>query len=80
MRVLERRSTGYIIAPKAMTDSLIRAAFYRFLQTENRCAQTGKPCRDPEQCGCALEMQEYMEREGEARRISAVGQELLPPG
>lgn len=45
-----------------------RSAFLRYLQTENRCEKTGKPCREPERCGCDLELSEYLEAEGDFRK------------
>jgi hypothetical protein len=36
---------------------LLRSAFLRYVQTtDNDCKGTGEPCRNPDQCGCWLEM------------------------
>jgi hypothetical protein len=34
----------------------LRASFLTFIQADNACPQTGAPCREPAQCGCAVEM------------------------
>ena len=46
---------------------LIRAAWLRYLQFENECyaGVTGKPCHS-HKCGCALEMQSYIDKERSA--------------
>lgn len=43
---------------------IIRAAFLRLLQTENKCYAgiTGKVCHS-HKCGCALELQSYIDAE-----------------
>ena len=43
-------------APMADADRL-RRGFLRFVQRDNKCPTTGKPCREPERCGCHLEME-----------------------
>lgn len=35
----------------------LRAGFLWYVQRDNDCRPTGKPCREPERCGCALEME-----------------------
>ncbi len=45
-------------------DDLIRSAFMRCLQFENECKPTGEVCHD--KCGCALEMQEWIDEQRDA--------------
>jgi len=42
----------------------VRAGFMRYLQNENECnaGPTGKPCHS-QKCGCATEMQSYIDDE-----------------
>jgi hypothetical protein len=41
---------------------LLRMAFLRYVQTtDNDCKQTGEPCRNPDQCGCWLEMAGFID-------------------
>ena len=46
-----------------MTDEIerLRAAFLAYIQPQNECAETGKPCREPEKCGCWKEMQNWID-------------------
>lgn len=38
----------------------LRAAYLAHLQMENACKRTGQPCREPEKCGCDLELAEML--------------------
>lgn len=40
----------------------LETAFLSYVQVDNGCAVTGKTCREREQCGCYMEMLEWMER------------------
>ncbi len=33
----------------------LQAGLMKAMQYENKCDQTGKPCREPSKCGCYLE-------------------------
>ena len=49
---------------------LLRSAFFRCLQDDNQCGQThGKACDSEDRCGCAHEMQAYLDE----ARDAAVG-------
>ena len=37
----------------------LRAALMRVLQYENKCDQTGAPCREPARCSCYLESETW---------------------
>lgn len=39
----------------------LRRGFLRFVQADNGCEATGKPCREPERCGCHLEMEGWLD-------------------
>lgn len=39
----------------------LRAAFLACLQAENECAKKGRLCGPSDMCGCALEMEDYVE-------------------
>jgi hypothetical protein len=60
-----QRSAGVHRRPPMTDESeLIRSAFLRNLQFENKCSETGKPCHD--KCGCAIEVQEWIDEERSA--------------
>ena len=37
----------------------LQAGLMRAMQYENKCDQTGKPCREPSKCGCYLEAEAW---------------------
>jgi len=37
----------------------LRSRLLKFVQHDNNCAQTGKPCRAAPQCGCHLEAEAW---------------------
>ena len=39
----------------------LQAGLMRAMQYENKCDQTGKPCREPSKCGCYLEAESWCE-------------------
>lgn len=39
----------------------LRAAFLVCLQAENECAKKGRICGPSDMCGCALEMEDYID-------------------
>lgn len=39
----------------------LRAGFLRCVQSDNKCTITGAPCREPERCGCHLEMEGWLD-------------------
>ena len=46
-----------------MSDYFTRTAFLKYLQTQNVCKPTGKPCRPNGQCGCDCEMDTCIQSE-----------------
>ncbi len=40
----------------------MEAGFLMYVQDQNTCASTGKPCRAVQKCGCYLEMQAWCEQ------------------
>lgn len=45
----------------AMEIERLRAAFLACLQVENECAKKGRICAPDDMCGCALEMEDYID-------------------
>lgn len=44
-------------------NNLIERSFLGYIQLENDgCKATGEPCREPEKCGCWLEMKAFVSR------------------
>lgn len=39
----------------------LRAGLMKAMQYENKCDETGKPCREASQCGCYLEANTWCE-------------------
>lgn len=39
----------------------LQAGLMKAMQYENKCDQTGKPCREPSKCGCYLEAEAWCE-------------------
>jgi hypothetical protein len=46
-----------------VSDYFARIAFLKYLQNENGCKRTGKPCRERHLCGCAVELEDYIQAE-----------------
>jgi hypothetical protein len=42
----------------------LQAGLLRALQYENKCDQTGKPCRSPDRCACSLEAETWCDGDG----------------
>jgi hypothetical protein len=42
----------------------LRAGLLRVMQYENKCDQTGQPCRSPDRCACSLEAEAWCEGDG----------------
>ena len=42
----------------------LRAGLLRVMQYENKCDQTGQPCRSPDRCACSLEAETWCEGDG----------------
>ena len=42
----------------------LRAGLLRVMQYENKCDQTGQPCRSPDRCACSLEAAAWCEGDG----------------
>ncbi len=43
--------------------AMTRSAFLKYVQADNKCTATGRPCRTPGQCGCWLEMENAINAE-----------------
>ncbi len=55
--IVERLRSGEDGLEYAAADEIARlqAGLMKAMQYENKCDQTGKPCREPSKCGCHLE-------------------------
>jgi hypothetical protein len=42
----------------------LRAGLMRVIQYEQKCDQTGQPCRSPDRCACSLEAETWCEGDG----------------
>jgi hypothetical protein len=44
----------------------LQAGLLRVMQYEQKCDQTGQPCRSPDRCACSLEAETWCEDTNEA--------------
>ena len=58
-------SVGGMVSPVAHEAAAeierLRAGLMKAMQYENKCDETGKPCRKASQCGCYLEAETWCE-------------------
>jgi hypothetical protein len=70
LRLLQSGAAWYCEETSATLDDAadeierLRAGLLRVMQYENKCDQTGQPCRSPDRCACSLEAAAWCEGDG----------------